>query len=109
MCVKSKQVQQCILYLPQIQKESVDDYKGGPWIPSFDIRLKLVNLAKPRPLEERVMFDGIQPPGQFIVITREPRKDDSGRLVPTPSNSTRLSSMISDSQEFLEREDESKC
>ena len=97
MYVKSKRVPLCILlYLPQIQKESVDDYKGGPWIPSFDIRLKLVNLAKPRPLEERVMFDGIQPPGQFIVITREPRKEQ-------------FNSMISDSQEFLEREDESKC
>lgn len=58
-------------------KESVDDYKGGPLIPSFEIKVKLVNHSKPRPLEQRIVFDGIEPTGQFIAVTREPRKCES--------------------------------
>ena len=32
----------------------------GSLIPSFDIRLKLINPSKPQSLEQRIVFKGVQ-------------------------------------------------
>jgi hypothetical protein len=72
------------LQLPRIQKWSVDEYTGqGTTIPSFVIRMKLMNQSEPQSLAQRVNFEGLEPPQPFIMFAREPEQN-----APPPSPST---------------------
>ena len=57
---------------PQITKEELDDYDGGPAVPAFQLQLKMAPSFSPKALEQRVGFVGITPKNSFITITKEP-------------------------------------
>ena len=60
------------LLSPQITKEELDDYDGGPAVPAFQLQLKMAPSFSPKALEQRVGFVGITPKNSFITITKEP-------------------------------------
>ena len=57
---------------PQITKEELDDYDGGPVVPAFQLQLKMTPSFSPKALEQRIGFVGITPKNSFITITKEP-------------------------------------
>ena len=63
-------------FLNQIQKRSVDEYKGqGTTIPSFVIRMKLIDHSESQSLTQRVNFEGLEPSHSYITLTREPEQN----------------------------------
>ena len=65
------------MFLLQLQKEFVDNYKPGREIPNFPFRVKLIDVENPRPLWAEVNLDGVEKE-RYLIVARDPDKPTPG-------------------------------